>query len=73
MDESEQSPDAQHARFARWDRQSRPSVERFDSRRGLKLSTYAVWWIRRSILDAIAEASVIRIAATVSTRSPSHY
>jgi RNA polymerase primary sigma factor len=37
------------------------AVELFDYRRDLKLSTYAVWWIRRSMLDAIAAAKVIRI------------
>jgi RNA polymerase primary sigma factor len=39
------------------------AVELFDHRRGLKFSTYAVWWIRRSIRDAIADAKVIRIPA----------
>jgi RNA polymerase sigma factor (sigma-70 family) len=39
------------------------AVERFDYRRGVKLSTYAVWWIRRSMLDAIASSSVIRLPA----------
>jgi len=37
------------------------AVERFDYRRGAKFSTFAIWWIRRSIADAIVDAQVIRI------------
>ncbi|MGO9487668.1 MAG: RNA polymerase sigma factor RpoD/SigA [Solirubrobacteraceae bacterium] len=39
------------------------AVEGFDHRRGLKFSTYAVWWIRRSFLDAIEAGRTIRIPA----------
>ena len=39
------------------------AVERFDHRRAVKFSTYAVWWIRRSMLDAISSSNVIRIPA----------
>ena len=31
------------------------AVEKYDYRRGVKLSTYAVWWIRQSITHAIAD------------------
>jgi RNA polymerase primary sigma factor len=39
------------------------AVGKFDHRREVKFSTYAVWWIRRSILDAVAGSNVIRIPA----------
>jgi RNA polymerase primary sigma factor len=37
------------------------AIERFDHRRGLRLSTYAIWWIRRAVMDALDEARSIRI------------
>jgi RNA polymerase primary sigma factor len=37
------------------------AVERFDHRRGLRFSTYGVWLIRSSILDAIAASDLIRL------------
>jgi RNA polymerase primary sigma factor len=42
------------------------AVERLDHRREVKFSTYAVWWIRRSILDAIASSNVIRMPPKAS-------
>ncbi len=38
------------------------AIEKFDYRRGVKISTYAVWWIRQAIARAIADqARTIRI------------
>lgn len=42
------------------------AVDRFDHRRGFKFSTYATWWIKQSIMRAIADKSrTIRIPVHV--------
>jgi RNA polymerase primary sigma factor len=42
------------------------AVEGFDYRRGNKFSTYAVWWIRRALLDALSGARIIRVPQKAS-------
>jgi RNA polymerase primary sigma factor len=44
-------------------------VDRFDHRRGCKLSTYATWWIRQSITRALSQQGrVIRLPSYIGYR-----
>jgi RNA polymerase sigma factor (sigma-70 family) len=44
------------------------AVDRFDHRRGLRLSTYATWWIRQSVMQAIGDAHAIRLPDSAQRR-----
>jgi RNA polymerase primary sigma factor len=44
------------------------AVERFDHRRAVRFSTYAVWSIRRSLADAVVDERAIRIPSNASHR-----
>jgi RNA polymerase primary sigma factor len=44
------------------------AVDRFDHRRGAKFSTFAVWWIRRAITDAVHNGRTIRIPSPAGRR-----
>jgi len=45
------------------------AVERFDHRREVKFSTYAVWWIRQTMREAIAGSQLIRIPRRASVEN----
>ncbi len=48
------------------------AVKRFDYRRGYKLSTFAVWWIRQYIIKAIIRHSrLVRLPATLQNADSS--
>jgi RNA polymerase primary sigma factor len=46
------------------------AVDRFDHRRGAKFSTFAVWWIRRAMTEAVQGERTIRIPREPLARSP---
>ena len=44
------------------------AVEKFDHRRAVRFSTYAIWSIRRSLADAVVDERTIRIPSNASHR-----
>jgi RNA polymerase sigma factor (sigma-70 family) len=44
------------------------AVDRFDHRRGVRLSTYASWWIRNAVVSALGDARTVRLPDSAQRR-----
>ncbi len=45
------------------------AVDKYDGRRETKFSTYAAWWIRHGIVEALSRARSIRVPASLAERA----
>jgi DNA-directed RNA polymerase sigma subunit (sigma70/sigma32) len=44
------------------------AIARFDPGRGVRLSTYATWWIRQGVMRAIGDAHAVRLPDSAQRR-----
>ncbi len=45
------------------------AADRYDWRRGTKFSTYAAWWIRHGVVEALSRARAVRVPAALAERA----